>query len=453
MADRGTLFPRPEYFVARKNGDGSFRYYWAAPGRLAVLLEGTPHATVVRLSDDLVAAQEECRAITARVNAFLRTATQAAPAPVPAHTAQALRKVEGTLAHAIAQYKTSKAYRDVEPRTKKQYDWMLGLVEAWGGHLRLKGITYEIVLQAAEKLADKARSQQLFLTLLAMVIDRAAHRQAAPGEIIGNPVRLVLKEIDKPEPAGGWIWPHAAVVWFARAAEILGRPSIGTAILLNEWLAQRTGDLLALPRSAYRDGVLHFVQSKTGQYVPIPVRAAGYLAGRIEWQFEQDKKGAVALLNAPTLLVCETTREPWQVDHFRHEFARIRAAVGGSKNADAADMEKLAAAELYPVGGFALDATPRRLWEAMSKGAAGVATVRTADMKFSHLRHTGITRLRQAGCNDEEIRAISGHSQPATVYKHYLAVTADLAATAFARREEYERGLATIAHGKPSSRS
>ena len=455
MADHGKLFPRPEYFAERRNADGSLRYYWKAPGRLAELLAGSPHPPVVRLSDDLATAQEACRAITARVNAFVKAATapRAVAQPGGAHARVALRGIEGTLAHAIAEYKTSKAYRDVELRTKKQYDWMLGIVEDWGGALRLKSITYEQVMQAAEKMADKPRSQQLFLTLLAMVIDRAAHRKAAPGEIIGNPVRLVLKEMDKPEPAGGWIWPHAAVVWFARAAEILGRPSIGTAILLNEWLAQRTGDLLALPRTAYRDGTLHFVQSKTGQYVPIPVRDTTYIADRIEWQFEQDRRGAVALFNPPTLLVCETTREPWKLDYFRHEFARIRAAIGGAPDADPKDLAALAACDLNPVGGFVLDATPRRLWEEMQKGQRGVATVQTVDMKFSHLRHTGITRLRQAGCSDEEIRAISGHSNPETVYKHYLAVTAELAAQAFARRVEYDRGVAMLAHEKPSPRS
>lgn len=470
MADaRGSLFSRPEYFAERRNADGSLRFYWKAPARLAKLLEGTPFPPVVRLDDDPAKAQEECRNVTARVNAFLRTATGAAPAAQPgaAHTRATLRIVDGTLAHAIAEYKQSKAYRDVAARTKKQYDWMLGMVEGWGGHLRIKEIGYRMVMEAAEKLADKPRSRQLFLTLLAMVIDRTAHRKASPGEVISNPVRLVLEEIEKPEPAGGWIWPNEAVLRFARAAEILGRPSIATAILLNEWLAQRTGDLLALPRTAYREGVLHFVQSKTGQYVPIT--ATAYLRSRIEWQFAEDRAawgrlrgeapGKVVALreggdfSPRTLIVCDTTGEPWKLDHFRHEFARIRSAVGGLEDAEPADIAALAAEDLHPVGGFILDATPRRLWEAMREGARAAAVVRTEEFKFSHLRHTGITRLRQAGCSDEEIRAISGHSNPATVYKHYLAVTAELAADAFARREEYERGLATLAHERPSPRS
>lgn len=443
---RAGLFPRPEYFAERRNADGTVRFYWQATARLAALLVGSPHGPVVRLPADRAAAEEECRAITARVNAFLVAATAptrptatATPAAAAHPGAKmALRNVEGTLAHAIADYKLSKAYAGVERRTKKQYDWMLGMVEDWGGGLRISGVTYERVMAAADRLADKPRSQQLFLTLLAMVIDRTARKKAAPGEIVANPVRLVLMEIDKPEPAGGWIWPRYTVAHFAACADALGWHSVGTAVILNEWLAQRTGDVLALPRSAYRDGVLHVVQSKTGQYAPIPLDLVAPLRQRLEWQFREEAKGTVQNLTPRTLLTCEDTREPWKLDWFRAVFHRIRSAMAGAEDAKAADTETLAKAELWPVGGFVLDAVPRRLWRDMAKGLDGMPVVRAVDLKFSHLRHTGITRLRQAGCSDDEIRAISGHTQPATVYKHYMAVTIESAGNAFTRRTEFE---------------
>jgi hypothetical protein len=43
----------------------------------------------------------------------------------------------------------------------------------------------------------------------------------------------------------------------------MGRHSIGTAVMLDEWLGQRQGDILKLPRSIYRAGVLSIRQSKT----------------------------------------------------------------------------------------------------------------------------------------------------------------------------------------------
>lgn len=432
MAD---LFARPEYFAERRNADGSLRYYWKASTRLAELLVGSPHGPVVRLPDDRAAAEEECRAITARVKAYL--ARTPVPPPGPLQPKAVLRATEGMLAHAIAEYKTSPKYQRVEPRTKKQYDWILGIIEDWAGGARMTSLTYERVQEAARRLEDAPRTQELFLSLLAMLIDRQASRRAGIGEIVANPARAVLSEIERPESKGGWIWPREAVLRLARAAEILGRPSIGTAILLNEWLAQRTGDLLALPRTAYRNGVLHIVQSKTGQYVPLPLGSVGALKGRLEWQFAEEAKWPVRSLAAPpTLLLCDTTHEPWKVDHFRHEFARIRDAVGGQ--GDRHDLEKLEEEGLHPVGGFVLDAVPRRLWQAMKSGGAGLPTVKVEELRFGHLRHTGITRLREAGCSDEEIRAISGHSQPSTVYGHYLAVTIESATAAFKMRAEFE---------------
>jgi integrase len=434
MAD---LFARPEYFAERRNADGSLRFYWKASSSLAERLAGSPHVPVVRLAEDRAAAEEECRAITARVKAYLARGP-AAPAPQgPLHSRQVLRATEGLLAHAITEYKTSPKYQRVEPRTKKQYDWILGVIEDWGGACRMSALTYERVQEAAHRLEDAPRTQELFLSLLAMLIDRTAARRAGIGEIVANPARAVLSEIDRPESKGGWIWPTAAVVWMAKAAELLGRPSIATAILLNEWLAQRTGDLLALPRSAYRDGVLHIVQSKTGQYVPLPLDGVGALKARIEWQFAEEAKWKVrTLAAAPTLLLCDTTHEPWKIDHFRHEFARVREAAGGQ--GDRRDLAKLAEAGLDPIGGFVLDAVPRRLWAAMKTGGVGLPCVKVEELRFGHLRHTGITRLREAGCSDEQIRAISGHSQPSTVYAHYLAVTIETAARAFKKRADFE---------------
>lgn len=432
MAD---LFARPEYFAERRNADGSLRFYWKASSSLAERLVGSPHAPVVRLPEERREAEEECRAITARVKAYL--ARSGAPAPRgPLHSKQSLRATAGLLAHAITEYKASPKYQRVEPRTKKQYDWILGIIEDWGGACRMSELTYDHVQAAVLRLEDAPRTQELFLSLLAMIIDRTAARRAGIGEIVANPARAILSEIDRPESKGGWIWPREAVIWMAKAAELLGRPSIATAILINEWLAQRTGDLLALPRTAYRDGTLHIVQSKTGQYVPLPLGGVGRLKERLEWQFAEEARWKVQPLSAPTLLLCDTTHEPWKVDHFRHEFARIRDAVAGK--GDRQDLEKLAAGDLHPVGGFVLDAVPRRLWAAMKTGAVGMPVVKVDEIRFGHLRHTGITRLREAGCSDEQIRAISGHSQPSTVYGHYLAVTVETAARAFRKRAEFE---------------
>src|SRR3546814_619213 len=51
----------------------------------------------------------------------------------------------------------------------------------------------------------------------------------------------------------------------------MGRWSVGTAVILNEWIGQREGDVLGMLRSAYQDGALRFEQSKTKVDIDLPV--------------------------------------------------------------------------------------------------------------------------------------------------------------------------------------
>jgi len=421
------LLGTPAYFTERRNADGSLRFYWAASARIAAALAGGPHRVTVPLGKDRGAAERRCREITGQVEAWIAAEQRIGP---PAKTGR-------TLADVIADFRKDPSYLERAHDTQRQYDWMLGRIEKWGGGGRIEHITYEVVRDAANALQGQLRTREVFLTVLAMLVDYSQIGRHQPGAVVINPARRVLAKVERPEAKGGWVWPREAVAAFARAADALGRCSIGTAVILNEWLAQRTADILTLPRHAYRDGVLHVVQSKTGQYVPLPLDLVAALRDRLEWQFALEAKRAVQELRPRTLLVCETTRAPWKIDHFRHEFARIRAALGGE--GQPADMRALERAEVWPMGAFVLDVIPRRIWESMRERQASVL-VRTGELLFAHLRHTGITRLHQAGCSDEEIFAISGHERPKTAYKHYIAVSIGRAAAAFQRREEFERG-------------
>lgn len=446
------LFPKPAYFAERVNAGGAVRYYWKASQRLAPLLLGSlqPWSKgIVRLADDRATAAGECERITAAVKAYLNQALGRSEAsPEAAHGAASapaarfvLRQSAGTLSHAIATYKQSQRYRDNEPATQKQYDWILGVIEDWAGHRRLASLSLAIVGEAAARLEGNPRKQQLFLQLLAMVIDRdTLGRALAKGEVVPNPARYLLRDLKAPEAEGGWIWPRWAVPYFTRAADLLGYPSVGTAITLNEWLAQRTGDILEQPRQLYRDGVLHVVQSKTDQYVPLPLAANAALAARLEWQFAHETRSTIQSFRPATLLICEDTRAAWKKDWFRSVFHRIRSAVAGADDARAGDLDLLAGNGMHPIGALVLDAVPKRMWRQMRSGALGTPAVPTASLWFAHLRHTGITRMHQAGCSDEEICSVSGHTKPATVYKHYRAVTIERARSAFDRRLAFEAG-------------
>src|SRR3546814_9370467 len=67
-------------------------------------------------------------------------------------------------------------------------------------------------------------------------------------------------EWNHPKPR---IWTPREIEIFASHADEMGRWSVGTAVILNEWIGQREGDVLGMLRSAYQDGALRFEQSKT----------------------------------------------------------------------------------------------------------------------------------------------------------------------------------------------
>src|SRR3546814_2625992 len=164
------------------------------------------------------------------------------PAPAPE------RAKPGTVDALIEKYKASRFYTEKRPKTKRGYDQNLTIISKCAGDLPVRSITPERV----QKLYD-------------------AHRERTPAKAnaIIRVVRLLFQcgirfnMVDKNPasepglvgtPPTGKLWPVAAIEAFVRAADRMGWPSVGDAVMLNEWLGQREGDLLALPRSVYRNG-------------------------------------------------------------------------------------------------------------------------------------------------------------------------------------------------------
>jgi integrase-like protein len=92
---------------------------------------------------------------------------------------------------------------------------------------------------------------------------------------------------------------------------------------------------------------------------------------------------------SPTIVISETTGQPYKEDHFRHEFARIRKLAGGLPDS----------------------------------------------LRFMDLRRTAVVRLAEAGCSVPEIAAVSGHTidPTARILEVYLPRTALMARAAVAR--------------------
>jgi hypothetical protein len=144
-------------------------------------------------------------------------------------------------------------------------------------------------------------------------------------------------------------------------------------------LGQREGDTIRLSWPQYEGGSFTLRQRKTGRLITIPATT------------ELRQALAEAPRRSPTIVISETTGQPYKEDHFRHEFARIRALAG------------------LP-----------------------------AELRFMDLRRTAVVRLAEAGCSVPEIAAVTGHSidRTARILEVYLPRTAPMARSAVARLDQ-----------------
>lgn len=188
------------------------------------------------------------------------------------------------------------------------------------------------------------------------------------------------------------------------AADTLGRPEIGDAIVLAVWTGQRQGDRLALTHRAMLNGRRIFRQSKTGAIVAI--RDVPELSQRIEAsQRRRAAARATALLAASTaeergaielrfahVILDERRWVPFLGQHYTHTFADVR-----------------------------------------TEAAKKVATV--ADFHDQDLRDTAVTWMALAGATIPEIISVTGHTaESATrILKHYLARHPEMADSAIGK--------------------
>jgi integrase len=384
------------YFVA-KGGDRGTRYYWQPAAKL-----NAGGWRTVRLPDDRQGAILEAEKLNAALDAW-RNGTAEAGAPAGARTASAA----GTVARLIEAYRASAEFKALAPKTRHGYDYTLGIVGEWAGPEAWSAITPRAVATLYRELAEEtpAKAAATVRTVSLLWSWGRRHLERFPAD---NPA--ARQKLKAPE-RGGPLWSPEAVAAFAAAADRARVPSLGTAVVLNEWLGQREGDVIALQRSAYAGGVISLRQSKRGAAVDLPIDLVPRLKLRLEAELDRRAYDDGEGRPSTTLLVNEATGRPWEENAFRKAFARVRTA---------------AVAALRGAGdGTCADALER--------------------LTFMRLRHTAVTRLAEAGCTQSVIAAVTGHTEAsiATIIEVYRVRTRALAASAFRARLERERGEAS----------
>lgn len=387
------------YFVTKPNKDGTARYYWQPSKALAE----KGFRTEI-LPDTLGAALERAKAKNLELQAWREGQTAAAASGGPA---------AGSLSWLIGQYREAFDFKKNSLKTRKGYEDWFPTLEAWGGDLPAGAISKKSVqrfYRAMYYLDPDDPSAGLLTPAKANAVMRVLSTIMSYGMrehgLIANPcAKMKLKGLLK----GGVIWPLEAVELFALVADVMGMPSIGDAIAINEWLGQRQNDLLAMPRVLRRGGEMIIRQSKTGKAVSLPIGKVPKLAARIDAAIKrQDAAAEISGIAATTLIVCEATGLPYSEYHFRHCVAAVRAVM----------------AELVTE------------WDVDYITRDGAPTVWTWDLKSRFLRHTAVVRMAECGCTKAEISAVTGHSDDTVdqILEHYLVRTSKMASNAFDKR-------------------
>lgn len=218
----------------------------------------------------------------------------------------------GTLAGLLESYKKSPRFLDLKPRTKSDYAKVMDYLEPMGEMALILADT-----AAMAKLRDKAKTKRGagFANHMLALLSSAFEHGKEYGISERNPVTGLAKAkmaAERKRPNRPWTPEERrdviAAAW----------PQLKLPLLLARTWGLRRGDIVTLPRTAYRNGWLEFRAGKNNALIRVPV--LGALKAEVEAAIENAPKGDV-------LKLCLNTRgKPWtlnglsvQLDKFFHE--------------------------------------------------------------------------------------------------------------------------------------
>lgn len=299
----------------------------------------------------------------------------------------------GTIDAIIKAYKASKYFKSLADKTQRDYSYNLDIVSQWAGDTLAIAINAQMVQDLYDGICEKKPRKAAYIIQVLRLLYNFANDKK---------VKLVPENFNpaaKPEISykakKGKLWSPEAITAFVKTADKMGHFSIGTAVMINEWIGQRKGDIIALKMKAFNNDILEFVQSKTGAEIQLPLDALpAEILNRIA---EQDRRNH-ARKNPSDIFIQMESGEPYSSDWFAHKVKEIR-------DAGAKDEPSL------------------------------------AGMIFKNLRHTAVTRLAEAECTIPEIASITGHSLETVevILDTYLIRTRKMAGNALRKRAAAER--------------
>lgn len=249
----------------------------------------------------------------------------------------------------IVSYQRSNKYLDLKPRTRRDYDYRLSIIEKWAGTTPVEAITPAAVSNLWQNLAKKSKYKaNMTVAVLRLLLQHAIRPL---GWLQFNPASRPDLAYIQPRST---IWTREEEELAVKIADQMGYFNLGTAILLGAYMAQREGDILKIDWRDYAGGGIFVKQNKTGAYICVPLHPV--LKARLDSY--TDRRGLI--------VKSDYDGGQYTQSSFIKNFARVRKAV----------CEKIPEFE--------------RCW-------------------FMDLRRTAIVRLAEAGCTEAQISAVSGH--------------------------------------------
>lgn len=312
------------------------------------------------------------------------------------------KPASGTLFSLIAAYKATSEFAKLAPRTKDDYFRFLGFIEQEFGDMPIAYLEkpkargkFKAWRDSIANSPPLSRKEQFEARKAGEVLQPTGNRQADYAWGVLARVLSVAKDRGTISAnvceRGGKLYgvDRAEIIWQAEHIKAFGEVAsdeLRFALVLALWTGQRQGDLIRLAWSQYDGTHIRLRQSKTKARVVIPVGAL--LKAELDASKPEKADGAI---------LRNTRGQKWTEDGFRTSWGKASTRAG-------------------------LD---------------------DADLRFHDLRGTAVTRLSLAGCTNQEIAAITGHSEKDVdrIMKAYRGGRIELAEQAMTKLAKYESGL------------
>jgi hypothetical protein len=169
----------------------------------------------------------------------------------------------------IRSWESGQHYKAKKPTTQKGYSYHAGLIDDWSASLNhpdVAKISFGKIEAFLALYDDRPTTRRHVKIVLKMLLDHARKLGWRVGD---NPLADMKMGAPKSRVT---IWEREDVDLLVDTARALSWPAVA-ALILTEWeIGQRLTDAILFRRGAEYEGrVFRFAQSKTGQWVTIPV--------------------------------------------------------------------------------------------------------------------------------------------------------------------------------------